>query len=265
MIKKIKNADTVLHTWAGQDIQPGEYYSIQPLEENSWANNSDLLASIANGQAVVNDGSNDIIDINTAIIFLKNGLPKEVVTQYEKNDKDLKLCKAQGDVDPETKTAVMYVKIPGTPGDPNSGRWMAGGEAILDSFDWGDHAEVYVEDKDRMIAWGIALAQDPNATEPVSDDFIKQAGVLPAPFNEAFPEYPTVKSFTEEEVAEENKGWFFYPESMGSQPPYGILDVTPIGGYGFGPPGFYLKIIVKRPNLTIGTARINVFWGKKAS
>lgn len=76
-MKRIKNADTVLHTWCGQEIQPGEYYTIQAAEEYAWASDSILLTAIADGIAVVNDGTEDIIDINTAIDFLKSTIPQK--------------------------------------------------------------------------------------------------------------------------------------------------------------------------------------------
>lgn len=76
-IKYIKNTDTVEHTWSGQSIQPSTYYQLDYQEEQKWANNSQLLADIGSGIAVVakdDSGSNDITDVSSAISYLKNDL-----------------------------------------------------------------------------------------------------------------------------------------------------------------------------------------------
>ena len=79
MIKKIKNNDTVTHTWLGQEVLSEELYQIQPLEEIAWANDDQLLIDISNSVAIVNDGNNDITSINDAINYLKSDIPKEVI------------------------------------------------------------------------------------------------------------------------------------------------------------------------------------------
>jgi len=71
-MKKIKNATTTSKTWCGQTIEPNEYYTIQEIEYGAWASNSALLTAIANGEAVINDGTSDINDVNRAINFLKD-------------------------------------------------------------------------------------------------------------------------------------------------------------------------------------------------
>lgn len=75
MIKKIKNNDTVPHTWCGQEIQPSEYYQIQDIEKARWENNSQLLIDIGNAIALVNNGTSDITDVNDAITYLKGEIP----------------------------------------------------------------------------------------------------------------------------------------------------------------------------------------------
>tara|TARA_R100000951_G_scaffold19275_1_gene16084 strand:- start:1259 stop:2107 length:849 start_codon:yes stop_codon:yes gene_type:complete len=70
----IKNTDTVEHKYAGQYIQPSEYYLIESIELSKWQNSSFLLDDIANDIAVVardNSGNNDITDLNDAINYLK--------------------------------------------------------------------------------------------------------------------------------------------------------------------------------------------------
>ena len=60
MIKRIKNNDTADRTWVGQTLTPGEYYTIQSGEENSWMANDQLLLDIASNLAVVNDSTLDL-------------------------------------------------------------------------------------------------------------------------------------------------------------------------------------------------------------
>lgn len=79
-MKYIKNNDVVVHNYIGQNINPGQYYQIQPAEEINWANDSILLTDIGSGKAVVakdNSGTTDIIDVNDAIVYLK-GLQVEI-------------------------------------------------------------------------------------------------------------------------------------------------------------------------------------------
>jgi hypothetical protein len=78
MSKRIKNNDTVEHTWAGMTVQPNEYYEIQANELINWANDSQLLIDISNGIAIVNNSDIEILVVNDAINFLKDNTPKEV-------------------------------------------------------------------------------------------------------------------------------------------------------------------------------------------
>jgi len=74
----IKNADTVSHTYQGQIITASSYYLVQESEANRWTSDSDLIKDIANGLAVVarlNDGNDDITDVNEAISYLKSVSP----------------------------------------------------------------------------------------------------------------------------------------------------------------------------------------------
>ena len=78
MAKIIKNIDTVEHTWVGQTIPSGSSYQIQTSQDNAWANDSLLMAAIGSGIAVVNNGSTDITDVNMAINWMKNIIPRQV-------------------------------------------------------------------------------------------------------------------------------------------------------------------------------------------
>lgn len=187
-----------------------------------------------------------------------------VTTQFEMDNKDLKLAKISGTVDPDTKQSVMYLKVPGQFG-VDDGRWISGGYATSDEYDRDDYVCVYFEDKDRVIATilGQAIAESPDA-EALPDEVIQSMGILPSPFNVAFPSYPIVKSYTDDELPEENQGWYFDPMTQGNGlPPVGYTDIEPIGGYGHAIAGMYLKLVWTRPNSTSGSIRISIWWGKK--
>ena len=77
-MKKVKNNADTVKTWCGQEVQPGDYYSIQAVEEERWAEDSTLLIAIANSVAVVNDGTRDITDVNEAVNYLKDNLPGNI-------------------------------------------------------------------------------------------------------------------------------------------------------------------------------------------
>lgn len=77
----IKNTDTVQHKWAGQYVQPDEYYEIEDVELNTWQNSSQLLADIGTSIAIVakdDDGEEDIIDVSEAINYLLGNVTTEV-------------------------------------------------------------------------------------------------------------------------------------------------------------------------------------------
>lgn len=76
-IVKIRNADLQTRIWLGQVIESNEYYTIPTDDLNNWANDSSLLIDIADGYAIVNDGSTDIVDVNMAINWLKGIVPQE--------------------------------------------------------------------------------------------------------------------------------------------------------------------------------------------
>ncbi len=188
-------------------------------------------------------------------------VPREVTTQFEKNDKTTKLAKAKAEVDPNTKTATVLVKVPGEAGS-SEGRWISGGFAISEDYDKNDYVTVRIKDEDRMLAWQVALSQDPNAVAPLSDQDMATIGTLPGIGD--ISKYPYIRSYTEEEMEPENEGWFFWPLAMGNNlPPAGETEVEALGGYGFIPSGFYLEIKYYRVVLTTGSIRVNLEWGKQ--
>ena len=76
--KIIKNNTQTTQTWCGHQFAVGESYTIPDASIDRWANNSNLLVAIANSEAIVNNGSFDITDVNKAIDYLKNNLPAQV-------------------------------------------------------------------------------------------------------------------------------------------------------------------------------------------
>lgn len=93
MAKWIKNTTDNDKIWVGQVVDAGSYYEIKSIEEKTWASNSLLLTDIAIGDAVVakdNSSNNDIIDINSAINYLKDDLPQEVSLSSSVNTSGVK-------------------------------------------------------------------------------------------------------------------------------------------------------------------------------
>jgi len=77
-ICKVKNIDTVSHTYSGQEITAGSTYTIQDGERITWANNSTLLAHITSDKAQIWDSVAAISDYNDQIEWLKDSTPKQV-------------------------------------------------------------------------------------------------------------------------------------------------------------------------------------------
>ncbi len=199
--------------------------------------------------ALVKD-SDDANDFEANYKANSNKPIKELVTtQFEKDDKDLKLARSKIVIAAGYGHAL--IPVPGTFGATGSGRWVAGGNALIDTWDGDDYIMVYVTDEDRLLAAAYGGLTD--------EQMIGQGD---------FPTYPIVKSYTDDELTLENQGWHFWPYfSANGVDPAGETEVDPIGGYGFIPAGFYLKITVTRSNplKPTGTAYFDIFWGKKSS
>lgn len=74
-MKKFKNNKESSDTWCGQTIAADAYYEIQTAELFKWQNDSKVLTDIGSGDGIMNDGTNDITDVATAINFLKDTDP----------------------------------------------------------------------------------------------------------------------------------------------------------------------------------------------
>lgn len=83
MIIALKNNKPVDDVWCGMTIQPGQYYFLEQIELNKWANDHKVIQDIVNGHLIVSDGVNDIIDINNAINYIKGiSTPNVYTFQY---------------------------------------------------------------------------------------------------------------------------------------------------------------------------------------
>ena len=71
MAKVIKNTDSIMHAYAGQEIPAGESYSLQSNESQKFAASDALIADIVSGKAQINNGITDIEGINNQISYLK--------------------------------------------------------------------------------------------------------------------------------------------------------------------------------------------------
>lgn len=182
-----------------------------------------------------------------------------VTTQYELDDKDLKLARAMATINPSTLSATIALQIPGTFGSTD-GRYVAGGYAISEDYDKDDYITVRIIDTDRLIAQAIQAAES-LSTMP-TDAQIQAMGTIPN-FG-AFPAYPVVKSYTDDDLPAANQGWYFWANAIGNNvQPNGECEVEPIGGYGFLPAGFFIVMTYVRTTLTTGSFRVNFYWGKK--
>lgn len=119
--------------------------------------------------------------------------------------------------------ATILIKVPGTPGS-GDGRWISGGIAWFDDQHKDDRiVGVYFSDEDDILGYGAGTA---------------------------------VGSYTDDEVLEGQQGWRI-PNKRG------MIEVEALGGYGFAPAGFYLKIVGKKGgDITTGTLYLNIEWGK---
>lgn len=123
--------------------------------------------------------------------------PNEVVTQFEKRDKTIKLAHGEVAVD-ENGEAVFLLKIPGTPGSAD-GRWISSGSAFFDIHTPGDRVTgVWFVDHDNMLGYGV--------------DFV-------------------VGSYTDDEVDTINKGWIIPPPGFVKAEAIGGYGFAPAGFY----------------------------------
>lgn len=261
MQMKNTTSSDILHKNSGINFAANAYTTIT-LDILPQLANDQTFGLLSNTSFILNDGVNDITSPSDAWNAINKIVPQNllVTTLYELNNKDLKLARDCAEVD-NTCTALITMKVPGIAGS-GDGRYIEGGYATTEDYDKDDYSLVWVSDDDRIIAMGIALAMDPAATTPISDSVIQSMGVIPG-IGAAFPNYPVVKNFYDEDAPSDCQGWYFWPVAQGnSLPACGETEVEAIAGWAFCPSGFYLKIKYFRKTLTSGGIRINFWWAK---
>lgn len=199
--------------------------SVQWIEddENYWLKALDGYFSV-DCRLSKNNQNDDLADFEANYKAAGNLAPQaQVVTQFEKRDKTLKIASGSAAVDTETGIATVYIKVPGTPGS-GEGRWLSSGLSFFDQAHPGDRVlGVYFTDEDNLTEGG--------------------AGSV-------------IGSYTDDDAEEANRGWYI-PSGKGE------LKAEAIGGYGFAPAGFYVKIIGKKAESHYtGTFYVNMEWGK---
>lgn len=173
------------------------------------------------------DHTDHQVDLSSVAVIGTFNSPAEVVTQFEKRDKTLKIASGSAAVGNDGK-AIVLMKIPGTPnptGDVSKdGRWISSGIAFFDVATPGDKIlSVRFVDHDNMLGAGA--------------DFV-------------------VGSYTDDDAEQDEQGWFIPPKK-------GEMKAEAIGGYGFAPAGFYIMVEgQKGGGLTTGTFYVNFEWGK---
>lgn len=78
MIIRFKNNTQAARSWAGQEIQAGEYYTLEVGEEAVWSKNSSVLVSITDAELILNDGTRDVASVPDALKILFGLSPKDV-------------------------------------------------------------------------------------------------------------------------------------------------------------------------------------------
>lgn len=173
------------------------------------------------------ENADEVTDFETNYKEKSNKSPNlNVTTQYEKEDKVLKLCSATGTVD-ENGDCTLLVKVPGDFNPDAPSRYIAGGYAVTNVYGWGDRCtNAEIVDVDNILGYG--------------------AGTV-------------LESYHDEEVDEVNRGWRFYGSPCGE----GEIEVEPVGGFGKLPGGLYLRCIFKIASGNPCTKiQINIWWGK---
>lgn len=176
---------------------------------------------------------------------------RNVVTSHERDDKMLRTLCGFADTD---VNGVAEICIP----VPQPGRWIAYGDCEFDVRHFGDRVTTMeVADLDRLVAWQIALAIDPGATEPVADAVVQASG---------YPDYPILGYYDERSLPDplpaNAKGTLYPGMAMTFQ--YGITEAQPVAGYAFIPGGMYFRLKAKKasPNTTGFKCYVSIDWAE---
>lgn len=80
---QVKNNDTETHSYAGQEILPGETYTLQMPDYETFRSSSVLFADVGSGTALVGDGTSFFTNPNDGWRFLMSDAPSKIVTAGE--------------------------------------------------------------------------------------------------------------------------------------------------------------------------------------
>lgn len=240
---RIKNNTAQTGTWHGQQIDAGAYHVLDDSEILGWSKDAVVLAAVLAAALLVAD-PDDITDPVTGLATLRGEVPSEVVTQMEKNDKTLQSCFAFGITDASGRAEVRYPI-------PAAGRFLAYGDAEFEVRHFFDRiVGIHIRDDDRLIAWGVAMAMDPEATAPLDDAVIQSltaeqmGGVGP------FPRYPILGGYEDQELepgpAIFEGGPPAWGPGMSMSYKYGMTEVGPVGGYAYVDGLFYFVITCQK-------------------
>lgn len=219
---KFKNNKQSADTWLGETIQPGQYWQLQSqLDWDQSINNTKVNQDLWSGDLIINDGVSDL-SAAEGDAYLKDTTVKEVVTQFEKNDKTLKMSSGKGSVD-GTSVAEVIILVPGNPAN-GDGRWIDAGTSWFDAIHEDDRiTNVEVVDIDNILGYGAGFV---------------------------------VKTYHDDEVAASSAGWYIPKhtgvskvEALGG---YGFI---PAGLY------LRVKGL-KGGGATTGSLYLNIKWGK---
>lgn len=175
----LKNVDSVTHVWNGQSINAAASYTIQDSELKGFANNDALLEDIANGLAVINDGTSDIVGTSNQIDYLKGKLASqvEITSQIEPHPFAAPTFRTKRNA---TSTWVDCLENATTHIDflLTEERYVSGGEIIYKNAKKGDYVTASVYDKDSVIPapYRAALCE----AHPVVAEYISKKWVIPS-------------------------------------------------------------------------------------
>ena len=183
MSKYVKNTHvTDTQNWAGQDILAGEYFLIETIKLPRWQQNSDFIADIASGLAVMatsNDGNEDITDVNSAIDYLKDNQPIIIDSAFPLNQYALasgdslraRLIGTHNVTATKTSTTDHDWKVPAVAYlGVNKQSVMNGLEYFAKDAEIGDSITFQIVDIDNVLGYGA---------NTVLDEFSKTWYVIP--------------------------------------------------------------------------------------
>lgn len=204
-------------------------YKIFCVTENSWK--EWYLPEAAAPPTTCPDSSSHSVDVTKTAVIEKEQ-STEVVTQFEKNDKDLKLCSVTAQVDSVTGIAVVELPC------PSSGRWMDAGVSF------------FTAEEPRRISMVEGVA---------SFDLPADALFTGSP---PMPAGTPLKTYHDDEMPEINQGWRI--PAKGDYGPVGELEIDTMAGYGWVPGIITLRFTGKLPGTApfSGWFTVNLKWGK---